>query len=287
MSISPDLGEEATVQLKAGTIRYRHRGSGRPVLFMHGLLVNGDLWRKVAARLPEDVHAIAPDWPMGAHADPMDPDADVSPRGIAGMVAEFIETLGLEDVTLVGNDTGGAVCQMVVQDHPDSIARLVLTNCDAYENFPPLILKPLQRFLDFPGVIRVTAAALDWRPTRRAVFWSLSNARMNRKVTDAASKPLMRDAGIRRDTMKFGRGASSADTIAAAKAFPSFTKPVLIAWGKDDLYFGRKYAERLNADFPDSRLEYIPHCRTFVPEDQPARLAELIASFVNESPRVQ
>jgi pimeloyl-ACP methyl ester carboxylesterase len=254
-------------------------------VFVHGLLVNGDLWRKVVARLPEDVCAITPDWPMGAHSDPMDPDADVSPRGIARMVAEFIAALGFEDVTLVGNDTGGAVCQMVVADSPERIARLVLTNCDAYENFPPAPARPLQRCLAVPGFDRLMAAALAWRPSRRAIFRTLSKSPMSRKWTDAATKPLTRDAGVRGDMVKFARGASAADTLAAARSFPSFEKPVLIAWGTDDLYFGRKYAERFRADFPNARLEYIRNCRTFVPEDQPVRLAELITSFVRESPR--
>src|SRR5437773_12372991 len=131
MSMSDQLGERKEVSLASGTIRYRERGSGEPIVFVHGLLVNGDLWRNVVPELSKDFRCITPDWPLGSHELPMSPDADLSPPGVAKIVADFIAALELEDVTLVGNDTGGAVCQLVVTEYPDHIARLVLTSCDA------------------------------------------------------------------------------------------------------------------------------------------------------------
>ena len=141
MSISPALGERKEVSLPQGTIAYRERGSGEPIVFIHGLLVNGDLWRKVVPELSKDYRCIVPDLPLGSHDRPMNEDADLSPYGVAKLIDDFLAALDLRDVTLVGNDTGGAFCQIVVTRHPDRIGRLVLTPCDAYENFPPRFFK--------------------------------------------------------------------------------------------------------------------------------------------------
>ena len=125
------------IHLSQGTIRYREDGTGEPLLFVHGVVVNGGLWRKVVPRLSKDFRCIVPDWPLGAHELPMNPDADLSPPALAQLVVDFMDALGLETVTLVGNDTGGAICQLVMTRRPDRIGRLVLTSCDAIDNCPP------------------------------------------------------------------------------------------------------------------------------------------------------
>src|SRR3954452_8383668 len=129
--------EQMRAELPQGPIAYREVGSGPPVVFVHGLLVDRRLWDGVADRLGGRARCIAPDWPMGSHRLPMRPDADLSPPGMAATIAGFIDSLSLDDVTLVGNDTGGAICQILVTSHPERIGRLVLTNCDSYEHFPP------------------------------------------------------------------------------------------------------------------------------------------------------
>ena len=106
------------VHLSQGTIRYREDGTGEPLLFVHGVVVNGDLWRKVVPRLSKDFRCIVPDWPLGSHETPMSADADLSPPGLARLVVDFMDALGLETVTLVGNDTGGALCQLVATRIP-------------------------------------------------------------------------------------------------------------------------------------------------------------------------
>src|SRR5438552_11559098 len=130
MSRSIELGEVKEVRLPQGTIRYRERGSGAPIVFVHGLLVNGDLWRKVVPELSKDFRCIVPDLPLGSHEQPVDEDADLSPYAVAKLIADFIAALDLEGVTLVGNDTGGAFCQLVITRHPERVGRLVLTPCD-------------------------------------------------------------------------------------------------------------------------------------------------------------
>src|SRR5262245_59919039 len=111
------------VQLPQGTNRYPDIGNGEPLVFVHGLLVNGSLWRKVVPQLEPDFRCIVPDLPLGSHSQPMSPDADLSPPGLARIVHGFTAALGLESVTLVGNDTGGAISQITAANHPDRISR--------------------------------------------------------------------------------------------------------------------------------------------------------------------
>ncbi len=125
------------IQLSQGTVRYRDEGAGPPVLFVHGVLVDGRAWDRVVPRLTDRARCIVPDLPLGAHQVPMPADADLSPLGLARLIVELIERLELDDVTLVGNDTGGALCQLVAAHHPQRLGRLVLTNCDSFEHFPP------------------------------------------------------------------------------------------------------------------------------------------------------
>ncbi|HEX2015316.1 MAG TPA: alpha/beta hydrolase, partial [Solirubrobacteraceae bacterium] len=128
------------VELPAGSIHYTEEGprEGRPVVFVHGYLMGGELFGELSGRLAQrGLRCLSPTWPLGAHPEPMAPGADVTPRGIAGIIASLLEVLDLDDVVLVGNDTGGALCQVVAADHPERLGALVLTNCDAFENFPP------------------------------------------------------------------------------------------------------------------------------------------------------
>ena len=130
------------IQLTQGTLNYRDEGEGPAVVFIHGLLVNGRVWDEVLPLLGADVRRIVPDLPLGSHTIPMNPGATLDPPALAAMIAELIERLDLRDVTLVGNDTGGALCQLVVARHPERIGKLLLINCDAFENFPPRSFAP-------------------------------------------------------------------------------------------------------------------------------------------------
>src|SRR3954470_2797068 len=114
MAISEDLGERGT----AGLLEYRERGDGPPMVFAHGAGVNGDLWRKVAPALHDRFRCIVPDLPLGGHRLPLNGAADRSLFGQAAILADFLEALDLDDVTLVGNDTGGAISQALVTSSP-------------------------------------------------------------------------------------------------------------------------------------------------------------------------
>jgi pimeloyl-ACP methyl ester carboxylesterase len=269
------------VELTHGPIHYREEGHGEPILFVHGALVDGTLWRKVTPALERGHRCIVPDWPLGSHREAMDPAADLSPPGLARIVADFAEALDLERVTLVGNDTGGAICQLVATRHPERLGRMALTNCDAYENFLPPAFRYLQLVARLPGGIAAMAQTMRLDVLRRApiAYGWLSKRPIPREVLDGWTAPLAEDRGVRRDAAKLLRGISKRYTLEAAERLRDFDRPALLAWGRDDRFFAPAYAERLAAAIPGARLEWIDDARTFVSEDQPERLAALLGEF--------
>jgi pimeloyl-ACP methyl ester carboxylesterase len=275
-----------SVDLDAGTVHYRESGSGPVIVFAHGLLVNGTLWRKVTPLLDDRFRCIVPDLPLGSHPEPMKPDADLTPPGTARILADFMAALDLEDVTLVGNDTGGAISQIVAANHPERLGRLVLTPCDAYENFLPPFFRPLQYAAKVPGLLTALVQPTRLRSMQRGPLGFgllISPENIDSDVLDAWVRPFLNDGGIRRDTIKFLGSISNRYTIEAAEKLRSFDRPTLIAWAPEDRFFKLRFAERLAAEIPNARLVRIEDSRTFVSEDQPERLAEEIAAFVTET----
>lgn len=273
-----DVLQTHTANLPQGRLHYREAGSGEVLLFIHGLMVNGALWRKMVPELATRFRCILPDLPLGGHPEAVNKDADLSPPGLARLIADFMEHLDLRDVTIVANDTGGGLTQIVMANHPQRIARVVLTDCDAYENFLPLVLRPMQALGWIPGAAWLTAQAMRLRPVRWAFLASVCREATDDRIRLSYLKP-MRNGGVRRDLKKVLRGINNKHTLEAAESFPGFGKPVLIAWGDKDLLFGKRYADRLVASFPDARLETVPGSATFVPEDRPEELARLVIEF--------
>lgn len=270
------------LRLSQGTIRYRESGEGKPIVLVHGFMTNGDLWRDVTPLLAKDARVIVPDWPLGSHALALAPNTDLSPRGLASIIADFLTELGLEDVTLVGNDTGGALCQLVAVHNPERLGRLVLTPCDAYENFFPPAFRPLQILAHVPGAVFAIVQSLRLRPARKlpiAYGW-LAKHGVDDDLSDAWLAPALSDSAIRRDIAAVLTGISKRYTLEAAERFGEFDKPVLIAWAPEDRFFKLSYAERLTSAFPNAVLEQIHDSYTFVAIDQPQRTAELISAFV-------
>jgi pimeloyl-ACP methyl ester carboxylesterase len=271
------------IRLPQGTIRYRDVGSGEPIVLVHGLLTNGELWREVAPRLAKDFRVIAPDWPLGSQELALEEPADMSPPALAQLVADFLAALELENVTLVGNDTGGAICQLVAVHHPERLGRLVLTPCDAYEHFPPAAFKPLQLLGQRPSALVLIGHLLRFAFARRtplAYGWLMK--RQDDALTGTWVEPTRTDAAVRRQTAAILAGMDPRHTLGAAARFGELHKPVLIAWASQDRFFKLADAERLARDLPDARLERIDDSYTFVSIDQPQRTAELIAAFARQ-----
>jgi pimeloyl-ACP methyl ester carboxylesterase len=274
------------IKLSQGTIQYRDEGTGSPVVLIHGLLVNGQVWDGVVSGLRGRARCIVPDLPLGSHTMPMNADADLAPPALADLIAELIDRLELGKVTLVGSDTGGALCQLVVARHPELIDKLVLTNCDAFENFPPASFAfALNAIKRVPGALNALAAFGRFRFGRAGAMKAmpLTLKPIPDELVKSWVEPL-RQSDIRRDTMKVVRGISPEQTLAAAEQLRSFPGQALIIWGERDKFFPFSDAERLAVTLPHARLERIKDARAFVQLDAPETVADLVASMAGGTP---
>jgi pimeloyl-ACP methyl ester carboxylesterase len=278
---SPDLGPARTLDLGGGRrIRAHVTGEGPPIVFVHGALVNANLWRKVVPRL-EGHTRVTLDMPLGSHLEPMPKHADMSALALANLLADAIEALDLSDVTIVGNDTGGGLTQIVAARRPERIGALVLTSCDAFENFPPRFFRIVLAPARIPGAIPVAFGGLRLRPLRRlpiAYGW-LTNGPIDPDAEDSYVLPVLTRGPIRRDVRKLLGGFDPSLTLDAAAKLTSWDRPALIAWSENDRFFPPEHGERLAKLIPGARFEPIEGARTFSPEDRPERLAELIGDF--------
>ncbi|MGV9800301.1 alpha/beta fold hydrolase [Mycobacterium sp. NPDC003449] len=268
------------IEINAGTIYFEEFGpkDGRPVVFVHGYMMGGQLWRQVGASLAaRGLRCIAPTWPLGAHPEPLRPGADRSIRGVADIVADTLAALDLRDVVLVGNDTGGVVTQLVAVHHPDRIGALVLTSCDAFEHFPPPILKPLIRAARSRAVFRAVAQAMRIPAVRHRAYAGLAHSDIG-ALTREWIEPALANPAIIEDLRQLTLSLRTEVTTEVAARLPEFDKPTLIAWSADDVFFELGDGERLARIIPDARLEVIDNARTFSMLDQPDRLTDLLST---------
>jgi pimeloyl-ACP methyl ester carboxylesterase len=284
MSISEELGAWRTVEVPAGRIGYRVRGSGRPIVFVHGVGVNGDLWRHVVPLLADSYCCIAPDLPFGAHAFALGQSVDVSLPGLARVVADLLAALELRDAVVVANDTGGAVAQALVGQWPERVGSLVLTSCDAFEKFPPtpqLYLKPAARSAALMWLVAwLTQFELVQRlPT--AYGWTTFDP-IDPGVMRSYTDPVRLDPGVRRDLRRLLRAVDTRYTYEAAEALRSFDKPALVVWAGNDKLFPWQHGQRLASLLPQGRFAVVERSRTFIPEEQPRRLAALVREFLGD-----
>lgn len=276
----------STIDLRNGTVDYRSAGpedsTAPPVVFVHGFLVNGSLWTKTADALAQaGVRSYAPDWPLGAHNRALSPDADQSPRGIARHVIDFLDALDLKDVTLVGNDTGGAICQFVVDTDQSRVGRIVLTNCDAFDAFPPPPFDILFKSFRSARAIKGLMAPMKLAAVRHSAagFGLLVDTSFDAEQTRGWVDPCLNDPDVRRDVAEFAKAVDPQELLDVATRLGTFDGSALLVWGAADRFFKVDFAHRLCDVFADARLVEIEGGRTFVPHDHPERLAREIAAF--------
>lgn len=271
------------VTLAQGTIHYSDSGGDKPaVVLVHGLLVNGSLWRDVVPGLSEHTRVVVPELPLGSHPTPLHEDADLTPPGVAKLIADFLAALDLRDVTLVANDTGGAMTQLVLTRHPERVGRVVLTNCDSHENFLPPAFRPLQLLPRIPGAMAAVAAILRVRRLWGSPlgFGTLTLTGAGEDRMESWVMPVVENRGVRRDLGKVLLGIDKRYTLEAATKLRDFAGPALLVWARQDRFFTAAHAERLAGEFTDARVEWVQDSRTFVPVDVPERLSELVTDFV-------
>jgi pimeloyl-ACP methyl ester carboxylesterase len=275
------------IELSAGTIEYEDTGGDGPVVvLLHGVAMSGSLWRGVVAELRSDHRCVVPTLPLGGHRRPMRPDADLSILGIVRLVAEFLEKLDLNGVTLVGNDWGGA--QLLVSEGLDErVVRLVLTSCEAFENYPPGIPgRALAQAARIPGGIYLAFQSLRLRPLRRLpTTWGwMSKRPVPDEVMNEWIRPLQTQREVRRDLRKYGRSIPSKNVLLEwSERLRSFDRPALVVWAVEDRVMPPEHGRRLADLFPRGQLVEISDSYTLIPEDRPRELARAIRSFVRDT----
>jgi pimeloyl-ACP methyl ester carboxylesterase len=267
-----------------GRIRYRRMGAGQPVLFVHGVFVNSELWRNVVPTLSDRFDCVVPDLPLGSHELPMDPGAALSPPDLAAILAEIIEKLKLGPVRIVANDSGGALTQILAARRPELVHSIVLTSCDAYEYFFPPMFRTLPLLARIPGGLAAMAQLLRLGWFRRLPLsygWVTAKS-IPAEVLDGWVTPMRRSPAVRRDLAAVLRNVRAEYTLAAAEQLRSFDGNVLLVWGEYDKVFPLRFAHRLARDLRHAELVTLPATGAFVPEDSPARLAELVGDFFTD-----
>ena len=276
------------IELAAGTIEYTDTGGGGPVIvLLHGLLMDATLWDEVTAALSPGHRCVAPTLPLGAHRRAMKVGTDLSLPGIAKLVAEFLDRLGLDDVTLVGNDTGGAIVQLLAADGAPRVGRVVLASCDAFDNFPPGLTGRTLALAGKlpPALFGLVMQQLRLRPLRRlpvAFGWL---TRRGDAATTRWIKPVLTQPDLRRETAHMLRAvfADKRLLLRAAESLPAFDRPALVVWAADDRVMPPEHGRRLAGLLPDARLLEIPDSYTLIPLDQPAQLAGAIREFTGST----
>jgi pimeloyl-ACP methyl ester carboxylesterase len=219
----------------------------------------------------------------------MRPGADLTTAGVGRLVADFLQALDLREVILVGNDIGGAIAQVVAARHPQRLAGLVLATCDAFDNHPPKLFRPLIAAAR-AGALTPLLGMLKFRPVRSlpSTYGWLSHRQPPHALIDGWVANYLADRGVRRDTRRLlaalGEDAFMGQVAAELAGFP---KPVLLAWAADDKFFPLEHARRLAGILPDARLELIQGSRTWVMRDQPEHTAQLIGRFARHTATTQ
>jgi pimeloyl-ACP methyl ester carboxylesterase len=249
-------------------------------VFFAGALANGDLWRDVVVPLEDHYRCITVDLPLGAHPWPLSPGADRSATSLARLMLDCLELLDVDDATVVANDTAGGLLLLSLDTgHPalGRVGRLVLTNCESYDQFPPDKLRKASAFCR--ALPRLSRAAIRLAARRRNVS-SVTASRLDPERAESFFGPARRDPRVAGDLVAAMAGFRPQLLIDAAGAIPRFGRPVLLIWGDSCEFFPMGHAERLASDFPHATLVPVPGAKTWVPVDNPAAVADAIGQFV-------
>ena len=279
---APTVLPRRRISLSRGDVAYVDQGDGDrdtpAALFLHGVLVNADIWRNVMWEVGDMRRCIAPDLPAhGATPVRGDSAADLSLNGLADMLDELCERLGLEQVDLVANDTGGAVAQVFAAHYPERIRTLTLTNCDVHDNFPPEAFKPFVALAE-SGEFGPMVAAMAGDPAlaRSEVGFGMGYAHPEQLPDDILAsylEPFVADQG--KGLERLLTASSAAELMAVAPLLAELHAPTLVAWGTGDSFFGAEWADRLASMIPGvRRVVLVPDAMLFWPDE---RAADLLA----------
>jgi pimeloyl-ACP methyl ester carboxylesterase len=261
-----------SVQTASGRISYTAQGTGPAALFVHGVLLNGHLWRHQLADLSAVRRCIAVD--LLAHGDTeIAPDQDVSVTANAKMLKEFLDALNIDQVDLVGNDSGGGIAQIFAALYPERVRSLTLTDCDTHDNWPPEAFKPFLAIAAGGGLRGALEAMLSDKRVYRSPQ-ALGPAYEHPELLSDDSietylRPLVRTEQRTRDFQRFLAAFDNKYTVAIEARLKTLKAPTLIVWGTDDVYFDVKWSRWLADTIPGTRnrVEFMG-ARIFFPEER-------------------
>jgi pimeloyl-ACP methyl ester carboxylesterase len=260
------------VETASGRISYTEQGSGAVALFVHGVLLNGHLWRHQLAELSDIRRSIAVD--LLAHGDTeIAPDQDVSVTANANMLEQFLDALKIDRVDLVGNDSGGGIAQIFAALHPERVRSLTLTDCDTHDNWPPEAFKPFLVMAAGGGLRGTLDAMLSDKRVYRSPQ-ALGPAyehpeRVSDDSIDTYLRPLVRTEQRTRDLQRFLAAFDNRHTLAIEAGLKALNAPTLIVWGTDDVYFDVKWSRWLAETIPGTRRRVeFTGARIFFPEER-------------------
>jgi pimeloyl-ACP methyl ester carboxylesterase len=295
MDIATFHAKRRFADVKSGRIAFYEQGQGPAALFIHGVPLNGYHWRHVIDRVQHRRRCIAIDL-MGLGYTDISPSQDVSFTAQAQMLAEVLDALGIAQVDLIGNDSGGAIAQSFAAHHPERLRSLTLTNCDVHDGWPPPQVLPLieharkgtlepifRPTLDHPDLARERYARGESVP----LFRSYADPSV---LTDDAIRlylqPLLSSQQRIEAFQRYWLGFDNAHTVAIHAALAALPVPTLIVWGLQDIFFDRKWAYWLKDTIPGARrVVEVDDARLFFPEDRPDALTGPLLQFWDELER--
>jgi len=260
------------VEIPSGRISYLDQGNGPVALFVHGVLLNSYLWRHQLAGLSDIRRCIAVD--LLAHGDTeIAPDQDVSVTANARMLREFLDVLKIDQVDLVGNDSGGGIAQIFAALNPERVRSLTLTDCDTHDNWPPEAFKPFLAMAAAGGLSGTLNAMLsDKQVYRSAGALGPAYEHPEQVSDDTIEKylsPLVRSEQRTLNLQRFLAAFDNSHTLAIQNQLKKLNAPTLIVWGTDDVYFDLKWSHWLADNIPGTRRRVeLKDARIFFPEER-------------------
>jgi pimeloyl-ACP methyl ester carboxylesterase len=262
-----------SVETVSGRISYTEQGTGPVALFVHGVLLNGHLWRHQLEDLSDIRRCIAVD--LLAHGDTeIAPDQDVSVTANAKMLKEFLDALHIDQVDLVGNDSGGGISQIFAALYPERVRSLTLTDCDTHDNWPPEAFKPFLAMAAAGGL----RGTLEKMLSDKSVYRSLQALgpayehpeQLSDDSIEKYLRPFVRTEQRSRDLQRFLAAFDNKHTLAVEAQLKTLKAPTLIVWGTDDVYFDVKWSHWLADNIPGTRRRIeLQGARIFFPEERP------------------
>jgi len=286
--MTQNLTHEHSVQIASGRIGYQEQGSGPVALFVHGVLLNSHLWRHQLAQLSDIRRCIAVD--LMAHGrTEIAPSQDVSVTAQAQMLLQFLDALDIEQVDLVGNDSGGGIAQIFAATHPQRVRSLVLTNCDAHDNWPPEAFKPVLAMSaagGLPGTLQAMLADKSVYRSAQALGPAYEDPQQVSDETIARYlQPHVRTPQRTQDLERFLASFDASHTLAVEAGLKALAAPTLIVWGTDDIYFDVRWSTWLAETIPGTRRRVeFDGARIFFPEERWAEFNAELRGFWTAGP---